>query len=200
MKRSSLLVPASIAFAASLLLFACTGAGDGGMANQQLSRGATWDSDAPPAAGTGQVSIATASGTRTTTCLDVKSAYALDLFSVAFTLQFDPSVLSYTGYQAGTLLGSGNQILVQASPQPAASPDSVVVGITRNAAVVTGGVTANGTLITLCFDLVAPATASPVTFGGASLVGLNSLGTDPNNPLHVAIKPDDFTDGKITVE
>lgn len=191
-----------VALVAIAGLVACQGAGDGGVtaSNQQLSRGATYASAVPPSPGQPQVVLSVASGTRDTVCLGVSSYYALDLYSVAFTLQYDPDVMRYTSWQEGSLLGTGSEVLVQVTPQPPTAPDSVVVGVTRNSAVVTGGVTGNGRLITLCFDLVAPATNSPVTFGGANLVGFNSTGTDPANPAHVALDPADFIGGTVTVQ
>jgi hypothetical protein len=81
--------------------------------------------------------------------------------------------------------------------QPPSVPVKVVVGITRNAAVVMPpvGVTGNGRLITLCFDLVGPATASPLVFTD-NLVGYDSGGTAPANQV---ITASDFYGGTITV-
>jgi hypothetical protein len=137
------------------------------------------------------------SGTRTSICLGVDVSPVLDLFSVAFTLRYDPTVLRYTGFQPGDFLGSASETIVEVSAQPSTAPNSVVVGVTRNAAAIDPdvGVTGRGRIITLCFDLVGPGNSLMVFTG--NLAGYNSGGTAPGN---VVLDASDFIGGTVTVQ
>jgi hypothetical protein len=77
-----------------------------------------------------------------------------NVFSAAFSLTYDPTLLRYTGFDASTsCLGTGGTVL---TPQVdwTTTPGRIVVGLTRNAATTTTGVNGCGHLIDLCFDVI----------------------------------------------
>lgn len=102
-----------------------------------------------------------------------------DLFSVAFTLEFDPAVMRFVDDSEQSLgfLGPSSEVDVLAELEPARQ-DRLVVGATREDAS-TGGRSGTGDILTLTFDLVgvgatdlafAPAPANTAAIDSTSTV------------------------------
>lgn len=154
--RSALarIIPVLLASACAAALLSCQGAGDGGVGgtNDYLNRGVTVTPDATAALS--YVSILETGGDATTTCIGVDARRVSNVFSAAFSLTYDPTLLRYTGFDASTsCLGTGAAVL---TPQVdwTTTPGRIVVGLTRNAATTTTGVNGCGHLIDLCFDVI----------------------------------------------
>jgi hypothetical protein len=152
--RARLLLAASAA-AATILLVGCTSSGDGGRGgtNDFLNRGATVTSDSP--SGPEYVSMTEITGDRDSTCVGIEATRAFDVFNASFTITYDASMLSYTGFvDSNTCLGSGTAVL-PTQVDAASTPGQVVVGIARNAANTTTGADCSpGELIQLCFNVI----------------------------------------------
>lgn len=171
---------------AVLLLTACSGAGDGGVGatNQVLSQGATYHGGADP--GLTWVGLEQATGLRTSVCLDVKVYRAVDLYSVSFTLGYDPALLDFRSSAIGDALGMPDTLL---SAIDASSPGLLVVGVSREA--VTHGMTGvstssdGSTVVSLCFDILAPGTGSSIEFVPALALEDPSGAPVPGSPTWV---------------
>ena len=150
-----------LAGACAALLLSCQGAGDGGVGdtNSYLNRGVTVTPDSfDPATVQSYVTILETAGDATSTCIGVDARRLSDVFSVVFSLTYDPTALRFTGFDASTsCLGT---IAVTLTPQVDAgtTPGRLVVGFTRNAATTSTGVNGCGHIIDLCFDVIGTST------------------------------------------
>ena len=159
-----------LAIASAALLISCQGAGDGGVTdtNNYLNRGVVVTPNTTAALS--YVSILETAGDATTTCIGVDAYRVSNVFSAAFSLTYDPTLLRYTGFDASTsCLGTGSAVL---SPQVDAvtTPGRIVVGFTRNAATTTTGVNGCGHMIDLCFDVIGQGTFTVAFTGNLALL------------------------------
>ena len=155
MRRArSLRFLASAIAVAALASLSCTGAGDGGVSgtDDYLNRGVTVEPLTPTT--TSHVALRETSGDQTTSCISVEARLVSDVFSAAFTVTYDETVLRYTGLSVtSSCLGTAAETL---APQVDAlsTPGELVVGFTRNGAVTTTGIDTCGRLIDLCFEVI----------------------------------------------
>lgn len=182
------LVLAAAGLCAALL--GCTSSGDGGVAPPAgPMEGAVFVSDAPPAGGGGYVSLRQTVSTRRSTCLAVEVTDAVDVFSVAFDLEYDPGVLdlqpSPQGFSVGDFLGDD---VLEAL---ADGTGVATVGVSRRSNIHATGVAGDGTVAELCFDLIGTADDSPLEFT-SNLAALDSSGA-------VEIGAARFVGGSVTV-
>ena len=93
-----------------------------------------------------------------------------DLYGAGVDLTFDPAVVAFSSFEAGTLLnGDGAAVNTQVSePQSG----TLVIGVTRVGAV--PGITGSGTLIVLRFNAVTPGSTAVATGNGGAF---DSAGT-----------------------
>lgn len=197
--RRFVLVAASLA--AATLLFGCTSSGDGGVGDidDQLARGADLVVDPNTAPNQRAVFLEQAASTRDAFCADVQVASVVDLYAVAFMLQYDASLMEFRGFTTGPFLGSSSELLVEVDvdEDPVTGLGTITVGLTRtmDAPGVTGSSEDDGPLITLCWDLLATGT-SQLTFVG-NRVGFNSNGT--TIPDDVEIPESGFIDNSVVI-
>ncbi|MGH9361670.1 MAG: cohesin domain-containing protein, partial [Thermoanaerobaculia bacterium] len=96
-------------------------------------------------------------GTSTTLALEVRANQVVDLYGLAFDLQYPAAALRYDGATEGTLLSAGGT--TPTSLQVAESPaGTLVVGLSRLGQV--GGLSGSGTLLTLRFSARAAGTGA----------------------------------------
>lgn len=191
------IAPALAAFAASLLV-ACTSAGDGGTLGSTRRGTYTSSATVPPGIAP-YVFLSQENSGSGVVCLAVNVRRASNLYSVSFTLTYDPAVMKLVSADPvtrGPFLGTAGQTLLEWAPDPPEPgvADRVVVGLTRRDDVVATGVSGDGKIATICFTLLTPATAAPVSFVS------NRVGEDPAG---VDVIPDDpafWLGGAITVE
>ncbi len=157
----------SVALAASVL--GCSSSGDGGVTgtNDFLNAGA----EVTPRTATmlEYVDITEASGTRTSTCLAIDAHRAFGVFAAAFTLQYDPASLRYRSFDDGATCLGDTSVRLPAQVD-ATQPGLIIVGVTRNAAATTTGVTC-GRLIELCFDVIGEGDTQLTFVGNRQLIG-----------------------------
>jgi len=195
------------ALGCALLLLACTSSGDGGQGDidDVLQSGAAYVSDRPASEEVDVVYLTEAGSSRDELCVDVEVGSVVDLFAVAFQLEYDADLLRYRGFTNGTFFGLAAQSLhqVDAQPDPARGVEVLTVGVTRVAG--QPGVvgcssssvcaTARGPVITLCWDLLAPGTTS-LDFVG----NLGGFPPDSTDPADRIIDDAGFYGGTVTIE
>ena len=159
-----------LAIIGAAVLVSCQGAGDGGVTDttDYLNRGVVVTPTATSALS--YVSILETAGDATTTCIGVDARRVSNVYSAAFSVTYDPTLLRYTGFDASTsCLGTGASVL---APQVDATttPGRIVVGLTRNAATTTTGVNGCGHMIDLCFDVIGEGTFTMAFTGNLALL------------------------------
>ena len=187
----------ALAALAALLLLACTSSGDGGLVGTPTG---TLDPSTNVPTGTQGYAFLQQEGSGSgTLCVGVWVDRVIDLYSVSFTLSFDPTVMRFASAAPGSFLGTAAQTLpfqVDTEPdQPPGIASSVIVGLTRNRDTAPTGVNGGpGKVATVCFDLVGPATASIIRFT-PNRRGQDSTGADviPDLDTH-------WLGGTITVQ
>jgi hypothetical protein len=140
------------AVSAAALLSGCTSTGDGGASGVTdfLGRGVNIVSDG--ASVNRYIDFVKVTGDRESACIGIEAHRdVFDAFAAGFTVQYDPSMLTYTGFvDSDSCLGTGSTVLP--SQVDSTTPGQLIVGVTRNAASTTTGVTC-GRFIQLCFDV-----------------------------------------------
>jgi hypothetical protein len=166
--RPHRLLAVALSALAALGLVACTSSGDGGegLTRDFLDTGAQYVSDPPPGGSSAEpwVDLVQSVDQRTLFCLDVVVHRVSDLYSVTFTLAFDPGQAGLRGYTVGDFLGDPSDLLV--SVDGSATPGAVLVGVSRQLREhgMTGVTGSEGVLISLCFDVVGDGDSRPVDF------------------------------------
>ena len=175
------------AAACAVVLLACTSSGDGGTGGTDdfLNQGAHVTSDGPAAGNLEYVDLARISGDSTSACIAVEAHRTFDVFNATFTLTYDPTMIEYASFDdAGTCMGSGAAVL-PTLVDAATTPGQIVVGMSRNIANTSTGVTC-GRLLNLCFTVVGEGDTRLTFTGNREIQDVNG------NPIPVEWVPADL--------